>query len=64
MFAYALVTVESAADIVRDDCFIFRCPRHFNTAVRMRKRILVPWQLDANFHPFLGFFREALCWLG
>lgn len=61
---YAAALVESAAEIVKDgDRFIPRRPGRFNTAVGVWRRILIPWQTDASFHPFLVSFREAARWL-
>lgn len=51
--------LQSAAEIVKDDCFIPRRPGRFNIAVGERRRILIPWQTDANFHPFLVFLQRG-----
>ena len=64
LFAYAAAPLESAAEIVKDDCLIPWRPRRFNPAVCARQRILIPWQTDANFHPFLVSFREELHYVG
>lgn len=64
LFAYAAGPLESAAEIVKDgDRFIPCRPGRFNTAVGVQRRILIPWQTDANFHPFLVSFSEAARWL-
>lgn len=65
MFAYAAALLKSAAEIVKDgDRFIpLRRPGRFDTAAGVRWRISIPWQTDANLHPFLVSFREAVRWL-
>lgn len=37
MFAYKVAPLESAAEIVKDDCFISRHPGYFNTAVEGKR---------------------------
>lgn len=39
------------------------CCVFFKTAVGVWQRISIPWQTDANIHPFLVPVTEALCWL-